>query len=65
MCFFGDAQARIKRKGFIAEDIKHPTLLSTDQICDIPIENVYQWVKTDKWKKKDFEKWLRAIRVIE
>lgn len=60
-----EQQARINRKGFYAEDIKHPTLLSTEQICDIPIEKVYEWIKTNKWKQKDFQKWLRAIRVIE
>lgn len=63
--FYEETQVRISKKGVRAEDIKHPDLLTTEQIMDIPIVNVYMWVRTGAWKKKDFEKWLRAIRVIE
>lgn len=48
-----------------AEDIRHEGRLTDDQIADIPIEKVYEWVRTGCWKKKHFEKWLRVIRVIE
>lgn len=53
--------------GSKADHIKQggPFALTTEQIMDIPIEKVYEWVKTDKWKMKDFKKWLKAIRVIE
>ena len=58
-------QARITRKGICADDIKHKGLLSTEQIQDIPLSSVYEWVKIGKWAKRDFETWLKAIRVIE
>lgn len=50
-----------------ADSIKHtgPLAMTTEQIMDIPIEKVYEWVKTGKWRQQDFKKWLRAIRVIE
>lgn len=48
-----------------AEDIKYADRLSDNQIADIPINNIYEWIRTGKWKKKDFETWLRVIRVIE
>ncbi len=59
------AQVRISTKGIRADDIKHENLLSDQQIADIDIERVYEWVRTGAWKQKDFKKWLRVIRVIE
>ena len=50
---------------FKAMDIKHKDRLNTDQIADIPIEKVYEWVKTGQWKQRDFKIWLKALRVIE
>ena len=58
-------QARISRKGMIAEDIRHPGRLSDDQIADIPIDKVYTWVRSGEWKPKHFNIWLKTIRVIE
>lgn len=48
-----------------ADDIKHKGRLTDSQIADISIDRVYEWIKTGSWKKKDFETWLRVIRVIE
>lgn len=48
-----------------AEDIKHAGRLTTEDIQDISVENVFMWVRTGQWKKQDFNKWLKAIRVIE
>lgn len=48
-----------------ADDIKHNGRLADNQIADIPIDKIYEWVKTGCWKKRDFETWLRVIRVIE
>jgi flagellar basal body L-ring protein FlgH len=59
------AQVRISTKGIRADDIKHENLLSDEQIADIDIERVYEWVRIGAWKQKDFKKWLRVIRVIE
>jgi hypothetical protein len=59
------AQVRISTKGIRADDIKHENLLSDEQISDIDVERVYEWVRTGAWKQKDFKKWLRVIRVIE
>lgn len=58
-------QLRIEKQIFKADDIKHSHVLTDNQICDIPIEKVYEWTKTGKWKQKDFKKWLKALRVIE
>ena len=57
-------QSRISRKGIQASDIKHKDLLSLEQIQDIPIDCVYMWVRTGDWKQKDFNRWLKALRVI-
>ncbi len=48
-----------------ADDIKHPNVLTDDMIADIPVEKVFEWVKTGQWKQKDFRRWLRVLRVIE
>lgn len=58
-------QQRIMSKGVRAEDIKHKNLLTEDQIQCIETEKVYTWIKSGQWKQKDFNKWLKAIRVIE
>jgi hypothetical protein len=60
-----EIQARITRKGLRATDIKHKDLLSREQIQDIPIDRVYMWVRTGDWKQKDFNRWLKALRVVE
>lgn len=65
ICWQDKTQERINTKGIRAEDIKHENLLTDNQIADIEIEQVYQWVRTGAWKQKDFKKWLRVIRVIE
>lgn len=57
-------QSRISRKGIQASDIKRKELLSLEQIQDIPIDRVYMWVRTGDWKQKDFNRWLKALRVI-
>lgn len=48
-----------------AEDIKHAGRLTEDQIAAIPIEKIYEWVRTGQWKQKDFKRWLTVMRVIE
>lgn len=53
------------KNGYKADDIKHSSFLTVGEIQDIPIEKVYEWVKTGQWKQKDFKKWLKALRVIE
>lgn len=58
-------RVRISRKGVYAEDIKHVGRLSDNEIADIQIEKVYAWVRQGAWKTKDFNKWLKVIRVIE
>jgi hypothetical protein len=56
---------RIATKGIKAEDIKHPNLLTDDQIAGIDTTKIYEWVKTGVWKQKDFKKWLRVMCVID
>lgn len=48
-----------------ADDIKHKGRLTDEQIADIPIDKVYMWVRIGAWKPKDFNKWLKVLRVIE
>jgi hypothetical protein len=48
-----------------ADDIKHKERLTDEQIAAIPVEKVYEWVKTGAWKQRDFKKWLKVLRVIE
>lgn len=54
-------------KHYRADQIKQggANALTEDQIADIPIEKVYEWIKTNKWKQRDFKKWLTVLRVIE
>ena len=56
---------RIARKGVRAEDIRRPGVLTDDDIAYLPVEKVYQWVREGLWKTKDFNTWLRVMRVIE
>jgi len=58
-------RVRIAKKGIQADDIKHDGLLEDDEIAYLDTDKVYQWVKTGKWKAKDFNKWLKVLRVIE
>lgn len=48
-----------------ADDIKHKGKLTDDQIASIPHWQVYMWCRVGAWKPRDFEKWLRVMRVIE
>jgi hypothetical protein len=48
-----------------ANHIKTKGFLTNDQIADIPVEKVFEWVRTGQWKQADFKTWLRVIRVIE
>lgn len=59
-----EIKQRISNKKFKAVDIKHKDRLSVEDIQDIPIEKVYEWVKTSQWKQADFKKWLKGIRVL-
>jgi len=58
-------RVRISKKGIRASDIKHRGLLTEDEIAFIPIEKVYEWIKTGQWNLKDYKVWLKTIRVIE
>ncbi len=48
-----------------AEDIKHKGRMTDEQIAEIPVDKVYEWVRIGAWKQRDFVKWLKTIRVIE
>ena len=58
-------RVRIAKKGIYADDIKHEGRLSEDEIAYLPIDKVYAWVRQGAWKPKDFNKWLKVMRVIE
>lgn len=58
-------RSRIKRKGIQGSDVKVPTLLSNDEIADLPVERIYSWVRQGIWNQRDFKRWLKIIRVIE
>lgn len=58
-------RTRIESGKFKASDIRKPGLLTDDEIAYLPIPLIYQWIRAGDWKRKDFEKWLRVIRVIE
>jgi len=45
-------RVRIATKGIHASDIKHTGLLTDDEIAFIPIEKVYEWIKTDPRQTK-------------
>ena len=58
-------RTRIAKKGIYAEDIKHKDRLSDEEIATLAIDKVYSWVRQGAWKTKDFNKWLKVMRVIE
>lgn len=65
MNHFEQLRVRIVKKGIYHSDIRYPGLLTDDEIAYIPIERVYEWVRQGMWKPRDFNKWLRVLRVIE
>jgi len=58
-------RARIARKGIQASDIKRQELLTEQEIQFIDFDKVYMWVRAGDWKQKDFNRWLKALRVME
>ena len=58
-------RCRIANKGIYAEDIKHKCRLSDDEIACLDVGKVYSWVRQGAWKPRDFNKWLKVMRVIE
>lgn len=58
-------RSRIEKGRIYAEDIKHKNRLTEDEIANIDVKLVYEWVRTGKWKAKDFQRWLRVMRVVE
>ena len=34
-------------------------------IADLPIDKIWEWIKTGKWNRKDYLRWFTVIRVIE
>lgn len=57
-------RSRIESGRIFAEDIKHQNRLTEDEIANIDVKLVYEWVRTGQWKAKDFQYWLRVMRVI-
>lgn len=53
-----------KMKAF-AIKINDTYALTVQEIQDIPVERVFEWVKTGAWSVRDFRKWLQAIRIID
>ena len=58
-------RARIARKGIQASDIKRQELLTEQEIQFIDFDKVYMWVRAGDWKQKDFNRWLKALKVME
>jgi hypothetical protein len=58
-------RGRIAKKGIYAVDIKYANRLTDDEIAYLPVDKVYMWVRTGAWKAKDFNRWLKVLRVIE
>lgn len=58
-------RSSIANKGIYAEDIKHKDRLTDDEIACLDVSKVYSWVRNGAWNTKDFNKWLRVMRVIE
>ncbi len=56
---------RIKRKGIYGADVKIKGLLTDDEIADLPIEKIHYWICQGIWSQKEFNMWLKIIRVIE
>lgn len=69
ICFntdtIGQMRSRIKRKGINGNDIKVKGLLTDDEIADLPVEKIHYWIRQGIWSQKDFNRWLKIIRVIE
>lgn len=57
-------RCRIAKKGIYAEDIKYAGRLTEDEIAYLPVDKVYMWLRQGVWKQKDFNKWLKVMRVI-
>ena len=58
------------RKNFPKVKKHIPTLIMDkntpdDYIANYPIEVVYMAVREGKWKQKDFQRWLKVLRVIQ
>jgi hypothetical protein len=60
-----EIRCRIAKKGIYAEDIRYAGRLTEDEIAGLPVDKVYSWLKQGAWKHKDFNKWLKVLRVIE
>jgi hypothetical protein len=58
-------RVRIAKKGIYADDIKHAGRLSEEEIAYLPVDRVYSWIRQGAWKQKDFNKWLKVMRVID
>lgn len=58
-------RVRIAKKGIYADDIKHAGRLTDDEIAYLPVEKVYMWLREGSWKQKDFNTWLKVMRVID
>ena len=58
-------RVRIARKGIYPEDIKHAGRLTNDEIACLAVDKVHSWVRHGARKPKDFNKWLKVMRVIE
>ena len=58
-------RARIARKGIQASDIKRQELLTEQEIQFIDFDKVYMWVRPGDWKQTDFNRWLKALKVME
>lgn len=56
---------RISNKGIRARDIKVQGLLTDDDIANVEVGKVYEWVRTGQWRARDFNRWLKVLRVIE
>lgn len=56
---------RVASKSIRARDIKIQGLLTDDDIADIDPGKVYEWVRTGQWRARDFNRWLKVLRVIE
>lgn len=65
MTQFEQMRMRIKRKGIYGADVKIKGLLTNDEIADLPVEKIHYWIRQGIWSQKEFNMWLKIIRVIE
>ena len=63
--FIEPNRSRIEAGKIRAEDIRHQNRLTDDEIANLDVKLVYEWVRTGQWKPKHFQQWLRVMRVIE